>query len=151
MDIDPEALQALADTLPSRTFIGADEGPYLTRYILCKLPDRRQVNLHFFHRSDEDVQLHNHPWPGRSLILTGGYVEERLVDGEIRAKTFLPGDVSELRPDTFHRVDLLEPEKGCWTLFTLGPKEQTWGFLERDLNTFTPWREFIAAKGLVPV
>lgn len=150
--MDLEKLESLARSLPAKTFYGNGSGPFLTRYILCKLPGGGQVNLHFFHRGDEDPQLHNHPWPGRSLVLAGGYIEERrLPDGRIRKRTFQPGDSNEFEATTFHRVDLLRPEEGCWTLFTLGKKQQDWGFWDRRTGIYTPWRTFIEAKGLVPL
>lgn len=148
--MDREKLQALAATLPSKTFYGSGSEPFMTRYILCKLPDGRQVNLHHFHRSDEDPELHNHPWPGRSLILAGGYAEERLVDGQVRRFIYLPGATNRIEPNTFHRVELLTPVEGCWTLFTLGRKEQEWGFWNRETKVYKPWREFIESKGLIP-
>ncbi len=150
--MDLAKLEVLAKTLPAKTFYGSQDRPYLTRYMLHKLPSGGQVNLHFFHRSDEDQDLHNHPWPGRSLILTGGYVEERLAaDGTIGTRTFRPGDVNQLEPGTFHRVDLLTPEQGCWTLFTIGKKQQDWGFWLREAGVYMPWRAYIESKGLEPI
>lgn len=147
---DRERLEALAATLPKKTFYGR-QGPYLTRYVLHKMPGGGQVNLHYFHRSDEDEDLHNHPWSGRSLILIGGYEEERLSDdGQVVRRFFLPGDTNIIEPQTFHRVDLLSPE-GCWTLFTLGKKVQDWGFWDRKLGAYWPWREYIELKGLDPI
>ncbi len=140
-------LTELAADLPKRVIHGGN-GPYLTRYKLHDFEDGRHVYLHFFHRSDEDRELHNHPWSGKSLILTGGYLEERrLEDDRIGYFTYAPGSVSILAPQTFHRVDLIQPETGCWTLFLTGAKEQSWGFWNRDSGVYTPWREFLAEKG----
>lgn len=69
--------------------IHIDGKPYLTRYYLTGAeptpsgtPEEKRVwgvavFLHHFHASDGERALHNHPWPGLSLILRGGYVEER--------------------------------------------------------------------------
>lgn len=141
------ALFQFAETLPKRT-IDHEEGPYLSRYTLAELPDGGHLYLHFFHRSDIDLDLHNHPWPGRSLILTGGYREERREGDRVVERVYRRGDVNILDADTFHRVDLLTPDLGCWTLFMTGPKEQSWGFWDRTTGAYTGWREAIALRGL---
>lgn len=41
------------------------------------------VFLHHFRDSDQEAELHNHPWESAySLILAGGYIEERRIDGD---------------------------------------------------------------------
>lgn len=43
------------------------------------------VYLHRFHRSDVDRELHSHPWAwSYSIILAGGYIEERRMPRECR-------------------------------------------------------------------
>lgn len=137
-----------------------ETGPlYLARYFLY--PDKLVggdkededatpvgAYLHFFARSDADHELHNHPWEwGLSFILTGGYTEERrMADGTIRVRTFGPGRVNFLRANTYHRVDLLDEDRGAWTLFIRGPRTQSWGFWCRHTGTFTAWREFVSRK-----
>jgi hypothetical protein len=98
--------------------------------------------IHRFHRSDQDVALHNHPWCwARSLILAGGYVEERRVDDRVEKHVRMPGDVVRIDADDFHRVDLIESDS--WSLFLAGPKISNWGFWDRRTQEFLPWREFI--------
>jgi len=139
-----------------RTVTGL-EGDYLTRYILWDGGrNRGRVAIHRFHRNDEDEELHNHPWRGTSLILVGGYYEERMelhleksgpykiLLPKVISKVFPPFSVVTLEPNTFHRVDLLEED--CWTIFFSGPVVQSWGFLDRDSLAFFPWREFIKMK-----
>ena len=136
------------------TIVGEDGSPYLTRVLFPRIPERVPLvgglrpMVHKFHRPDGDHQLHNHPWAGTSLILAGGYREERRVGQRVEERVYRPGDVSVLEPNTFHRIDLLEPERGCWTLFSIGPRVQSWGFWDRDGGAFTPWREALAARGL---
>lgn len=137
--------------LPSRTIIGRDGGPYLTKHTLFNLGrDSWRAHLHEFHRGDEDPELHSHPWRiGIGIILFKGYREERRWEGGVVHKhDFLPGMVNIVGPDTFHRVDLLGEK--CWTLFISGPVVQSWGFWNRVTNVYMPWRDFIAAKGLIP-
>jgi hypothetical protein len=169
--------------------IGKDGDLYLSRYYLFPRMDPRAeieaeaevakggwgIVLHQFHRSDADEELHNHPWGwGVSLILTGGYFEERRCD--VKVNPFLrklgyafvedgkevesislvgtlfhgPGTLNRLRANTFHRVLLQKDASGrpvpAWTLFVHGPRIQSWGFWHRTTQKFTPWQEFIQQK-----
>jgi hypothetical protein len=117
-----------------------------------------RVHLHQFHRSDEDRELHNHPWRwGASLVLAGGYIEVLRVRAQaggfardrVLQRPVLPGSINRLKADTFHRVELLE--RDCWTLFASGPVVQSWGFWSLATGRYTPWRAFIEAKGFRPV
>lgn len=143
------------------------DGPYLSRYYIRGRPymadgsipwnrygDMRPgvfwpkgpgVMLHCFHRSDNALDPHSHPWKWAvSLILSGGYDEERWdpVAGKIVTRRFLPGSINVLRLDDFHRVDLLAKE--CWSLFITGPRYSSWGFRLRKTGEFVPHREYIA-------
>lgn len=146
---------------------------YLLRVYLSPDQDwwRRRARLpgvfaHWFYRSDADRELHCHPWSWSfSLVLWGGYEEERLVgvwprlQGDdwrsaalrsdmagrgstprIVKRRIGPGRINFLRDKTFHRVTLLDP-RGCLTLFIAGPKPRvphgvSWGFLSRDGQTY---------------
>lgn len=146
--------KSLAANLPRRD-IPNEHGIYLSRYTVRDLPDGGAVYLHHFHASDADSDLHNHPWPGSSLILAGGYIEyRRWTDNDgghfVSSRPYLPGDTNILAPDTFHRVDLLDPVNGCWTLFTTGAKVQSWHFWDRETGILTPWREALARRGITP-
>lgn len=146
---------------------GEGRSPYLTRHYLIgapKMPDgsrpfdefgdmrpsaiwsgRFGIYLHRFHRSDSDRELHNHPWRWScSLVLAGGYVEERRSGDAVISRRVTPGRFNWIGHDDFHRVDLIE--KDAWTLFVVGPKVSSWGFWSRISRAFVPWREFIAGK-----
>ncbi len=150
MNIDnfAESIIRLSHQLHGRTIHG-EHGPYLTRYTVSDLPLGDHIYLHRFHRSDADRDLHSHPWGGSSLILRGGYSEERRVDGgpEINRRSFRASDVNILTPDTFHRVDLLDGES--WSLFTTTSRCADWSFWDRDTGIETPWREALARRGLL--
>jgi hypothetical protein len=111
--------------------------------------------LHFFKRGDEDQEVHNHPWRVCfSLILTGGYKEYRWNPEMKRLdeRVFLPGSINLLRRKDYHRVELLDPKQGCWTLFLsidrLAKSDGTdWGFLNVTTGKYTPWGEFVSRKG----
>ena len=149
----------------SRTIFSDDRvSPYLTRFYVS--PDRAWwrrhlpgVFLHWFHRSDADRELHCHPWRWSvSLVLSGGYVEERLNEDFARIdfrvarsmhegrnlptgeRRFVPGTINVIHDTTFHRVTLLD-KRGALTFFIAGPKvgipdDSSWGFLSRDGTTY---------------
>jgi hypothetical protein len=140
-------LGALLRRLPlrMRVITNDDGAPYLGRIYLLRafrsvLPG---VFLHRFFRSDGDRELHNHPWKWAvSLVLAGGYREERLEDkygSPIVERVLRPGRLNFIRGSTFHRVELLDEERGAWSLFIAGPRPDagtTWGFLDTDTGRF---------------
>lgn len=143
----------LLQHLPQRTYAGVS-GPYLTRYKLASLGKKLvRVYLNRFHRSDEDRELHSHPWKWAIVIvLKGGYVEERPMEGG-NGPPFLtvnvsrkPGSIYIIRPDLFHRVDLREAES--WSLFIAGPEVDgaLWYFFNTYRGSVIDWRTFIARK-----
>lgn len=143
--------------LPSRVIMARENNkPYMTRYYLLGGPRTNESDpdaqptwgklpfnlyLHHFHQGDDSPLLHNHPWRWSfSLILKGGYKEERLVDGKVVKRLYYPGSINSICAMDFHRVDLLEED--CWTLFLAGPKIASWGFVDRDTMFYIPWREY---------
>ncbi len=147
-------LEAIVEKLPSRT-ISTNGSPYLTRWYLW--PDGpRDVEdeggdlpfalfLHKFHRGDADREQHNHPWNlSVAIVLAGGYREER---GDA-VHTHRPGSVNVIRGNDFHRVDLLNPAAGSWSLFVAGRKTRGWGFRDKETGAFIPWKDYLAAKGI---
>jgi hypothetical protein len=101
--------------------------------------------IHKFHRGDDEQELHNHPWKWAiSLVLTGGYIEERRDKrNAVPIRVILPWRFNFIRSGDFHRVDLLGTE--AYTLFLVGPKFKGWGFWNRESGKFWPWREYINA------
>ncbi len=144
-------LKKLVVRLPSRTITSPDGRPYLTRWYLWprgpRTTDDKEtpsapfaIFIHFFHRSDEDRDQHNHPWAKSfALILKGGYVEER---GDT-VRTFRPGSINIIRKDDYHRVDLLDPQHGSWSLFVAGKNVGSWGFKDTATGRHVPWREYM--------
>jgi len=147
-------LVSLIKLLPSIT-ISKDAKDYLTRYFVF-LKDRQFGNIfiHHFHRSDMDMGvdgfglLHCHPWPGLSFIIWGGYKEEvREIDGTVSTRVIKPFTFNYIAKSKFHRVDLLNEEKGTWSIFFTGPrsKESEWYFWDRVLNKTIFWKEIDGA------
>lgn len=110
------------------------------------------VYLHYFHRGDEDASLHNHPWStSYSLILTNGYMEERWDPKlqKIVQRTIRPGSINRILANDFHRVELLDPTRGAWTLFFSGARlERPWGFWWPGVHDFTPWFNFVRKRNV---
>lgn len=128
--VDPELRGQLEDEESSRT------APF-------------NLFLHRFHRSDDDEALHNHPWDWAvSLVLAGGYDEERRVDDvhgpRIVRRRVRPFSLNVIRSSDFHRVDLVE--RDAWSLFLVGKKIDTWYFWDRHRLARTEWRDFIREK-----
>ena len=135
--------------------------PYLTRYYLTPRRQARKrsgksawwpgVFLHHFHRSDADRASHNHPWRWSiSFILRGGYIEHRYsrITHQWTSRVVKPFSFNIIRADDFHRVDLLDPVNGCWSLFVAFKHKQAkrgseWGFVDPDTNRFQGWREYL--------
>lgn len=135
---------------PPKVIEGVDGSPYLSRWTLLDFgDDHGRVYLHRFHRGDEDQELHTHPWAwAASLILIGGYVEYRRLGEGVGWKALRPGQINVFLADTAHRIELVDGD--AWTLVFAGPIVGSWGFWDRRTNAFTPWREFIAKKGMRP-
>ncbi len=166
-DLVRSALRALEPHL-SRPRVILDrlgKEPYLSRYYLTERPhmvngtepfNRRGepkpgivwpkspvgIYLHKFHKGDDAGDLHNHPWVWSvSIILAGGYNEERRKGHEVERRRLAPFSVNFIGGDDFHRVDLLEHD--AWSLFIVGPKASGWGFWNRHSRGFLPWREYM--------
>ena len=131
---------------------------YLRRFYLTPKGDwwRKHlpgVFLHNIVRSDYDRELHDHPWAWAvSLILAGGYTEIRREAsvmpngfrffGPLQCMFRGPGCLNFIRGSTFHRICLLPSRPSVWSLFVVGPRDdsRTWGFISNDhLHTFTPF------------
>ena len=134
------------------------EDPYMMRVYLA--PERMSGHqgyrpyLHYFFRGDDDRALHNHPWRlSHSFILFGGYREYRW-DGKhqvILERDFRPGDVNFLSRQDYHRIELLDPERGCWSLFfaidRLAKSDGTdWDFFIPETGETIPWGKYVGKQ-----
>lgn len=117
---------------------GADQRPYLTRWLIEDGGYKRRVFLHRFSQSDRATHRHNHPWKrAESVLLAGSYRDERTA-GELE---LVPGDHNVITADDYHRVELLDGD--VWTLFVVGQVVQSWEFEEIATGRRTPWRRFV--------
>jgi hypothetical protein len=126
--------ETLASTLQVQ-HIAPNGTPYLERYFASGWsPTNRRpgpaIFLHHFVASDPDDQVHSHPWGwSASLIVVGGYREERCVEGQMVVREYHPGDVNVLEADDQHRIDLLSGD--CWSVFMAGSFAKAWTFAPR--------------------
>lgn len=138
----------------------ADKTPYLLRILLRgRLPREpdylgRSDYLHWVISEDKDRDLHNHPWDtGFSIILSGGYIEEReLPDGTLEVRRLWPfwlnpfRCVNRLGPRQFHRIRTLRGTQ-TWTWFRCGKKKWAWGFVDHRTRHWTEQSEYLRRKG----
>jgi len=110
--------------------------PYLCRYRLFRCPFFK-VCLHHILRSDEDDELHDHPWSFVSLVLWAGYLEV-LPAG---ARRVGPGSIVRHRATDAHRLILDRP---AWTLIFMTGKKRAWGFHGKD--GWIPYASFFDRK-----
>jgi hypothetical protein len=95
------------------------------------------IMLHRMSAPDPGVDLHDHPWWFLSVVLWGGYTEERADTRAAPAMAQLAehgvptrrpwGSARTMRLDECHRVVALD-RRTCWTLVVKGPRRRPWGF-----------------------
>lgn len=122
----------LTANMPCR-IIAIEGRPYLERYSVGKIFGV-SFYLHRFVGSDEERQVHDHPWAwAKAIILKGGYVEEVVCALDLErgwiSKTRYRRWYNDLGPHVFHRI--VSPVPGTWTLFFHGERIKSWGFLDR--------------------
>lgn len=131
----------LTGHLRCRLIPGPQGEAYLERYHLFRLPGGGGAYLHRFLDSDPDRGLHDHPWRrALGIVLSGGYVEQRLVDDEVVERRLGPGRINALSGKDFHRI-VLAPRHEAWTFFMHSGRVKDWGFINRTPDrtfSFTP-------------
>lgn len=114
------------------------------------------IKLHHILGSDEERDLHDHPWSFLSIILSGGYWEHRPCDDWNCGCAYRPlrqrvvvrrwhglGSVLWRPAPSPHRLELPEG-RTAWTLVFTGPKKREWGF--HTICGFIPWTSYWQAK-----
>jgi hypothetical protein len=133
----------VAARFPKKVIPRPDGEPYLVRYYLLGREDRPyNLFLHLFVSGDAEPELHSHPWETSvSLILTGGYIEERRFGSRVVTRPVLPFSLNFIKGEDYHRVDLLKDR--AWTLFFAMKPRRTWYFWDRNTKKLTWWLEHI--------
>lgn len=144
-------LSKFASKLESRIIYRRDNKPYLTRYYIFRKPVKwlPSIYLHQFHSSDEDYELHNHPWDHSiSFILFGSYKEEYREGDSVLSRILNIGNFNYVKKNKFHRIELQTKE--VWTIFISGRKVQNWGFWDRHTKKFVSWQKHEQAQQIIP-
>ncbi len=111
--------------------------------LLARMPFN--LFMHRFRNSDDAGELHSHPWRWAiSLVLIGGYSEERRVGDRVVRIAVKPWSLNFIKGHTYHRVDLENGE--AWTLFLVGPRKDTWFFWNRETRMRSQWEDYLAWK-----
>jgi hypothetical protein len=83
------------------------------------------INIHGIYKEDQDPYLHNHPWKIWTMILKGGYYEERH-GGECRLRVF--GHMSYCKTSDFHKIRTMRGTP-TYSLAITGKRNQDWGYM----------------------
>jgi hypothetical protein len=137
------ALAARVMRRPPDFIIGGRDDPYLLRWFV--IPHNRVFNiyLHRLIRSDDDRALHDHPWWNISYLVSGGYVEHRVLAGGIHKRTErMAGDLVFRLATAAHRLEVI-PGLSAVSLFITGPRLRSWGFHCPEAG-WVHWRDFTA-------
>lgn len=109
------------------------------------------VRLHRIRQEDRDRASHDHPWQARTIILKGGYSEQRVADHRrsrngrwVTFHTFharVAGSTAPINFGEYHQITEVYGE--TWTIFITWKYMGTWGFLVDGVKV--PWREYLNA------
>lgn len=114
--------------------------------------------LHYFASADDDAALHDHPWPFRTRILSGGYSEHlppldwsphfiHGPDWQARVVQRRKGDPPrDLQATDLHCVGAIEAD--TWTMVETGPKVRDWGFHPPG-RPWIQWSDYLDRKSVV--
>ncbi len=102
------------------------------------------LRIHKILRSDNDRELHDHPFSFVSVILWGGYTQHTIssFDGRDIERFYRPGSVIFRRAEDAHRLTLKTP---TWTFVIRGRMRRDWGFHTSD--GWVHYRKFITSRG----
>lgn len=123
-------LYKISGRLPCR-LIKIDDKPYLERYYVGRI-GKRIFYLHRFVSTHPNEPVHDHPFDGLSIVLTGRYLEKKPIipwgGGNIQGYYHkVIHIINKVPGNSFHAITDVEPE--TWTLFSHGERYKPWGFL----------------------
>jgi len=129
---------------PPDFIVGNPDKPYLLRWHLIPRNPFINIYLHCFKDSDQNREMHDHPWCALSVILKGMYG-----DHTENGFTILKAGDWQFRLNAFkaHRIELIDGE--CWSLFMTGPRFRNWGFICRNdigQKRWVPWEKYCDAR-----
>lgn len=101
-------------------FRSRPETNYLSRLRIVQTP-WFAIYLHRFDQPDVPL-LHDHPWPFVSVILSGGYDEQRPTGRRVHRR------INFVRATDAHYVERLH-RTPTWTLLLVGRRRRNWGYI----------------------
>lgn len=118
------------------------DSEYILRLHLIKTP-WFAICLHWINKPDPEPYLHDHPVSFLSIILRGGYWEER-------GYTYAPGQhgtvllkhdrINWIRASYEDSHSIVQVQPNTLTLAIMGPKVREWGF--HTNNGWVHWKEY---------
>lgn len=119
-------------------------GAYKTELAIERTPDRT-VKILWWHADDPRPEPHNHPWPFKSEILSGGYSETRywVEDGKVivEEKTYRKGDINDMPDNVFHVVHDVQPKTVTRLTCGKAAPNNEWGYLDTTTGAYTSARD----------
>lgn len=110
---------------------------YLHRWQVFQL-GRLKVRVHDILTADETPFLHTHPFNYVSVVLSGGYTEQLLCDGNLVERSYKTGSVITHTNKTYHRISAVLPNtKTLFFAWDTTNGEQGWSLI-RHPNIETP-------------
>lgn len=116
------------------------ERNYLTRWRLIQTP-LFALYLHRMDGPDPRPTLHDHPWPFVSLILRGGYDEDRLDPNDLTVVSRRVRWVNVMPTFGAHSIRRLL-RTPTWTFLIVGRRRRMWGYVERGPDASWTWTPF---------
>ena len=113
------------------------DSEYITRLHIFKTL-LNAVCLHWINKPDREPCLHDHPVTFFSIILRGGYTEERIVNGVYSQRTHRWFNFIRASPLDQHRIIHVRPN--TLTLVFMGPKKREWGF--HTPSGWVHWKDY---------
>jgi hypothetical protein len=113
------------------------DSEYIVRLHVVKTP-WFAVCLHWINKPDAEPVLHDHPVTFLSVILRGGYYENR--NGRLKRRRWF--NFIRASRDDRHRI--LDVEGGALTLCFMGPKVREWGF--HTSSGWVGWKDYYARQ-----
>jgi hypothetical protein len=101
---------------------------HFRRYRLLQTP-WFAIYIHHILISDQDKDMHDHPWNFTSVILEGAYREVSSYPSnfdKIYVRDYYSGDVIEHQAQDAHKITLVSDE--VWTLVFTSGRVREWGY-----------------------
>lgn len=108
---------------------------FLHRWALLTV-GRFRIRIHNIRAVDVTPFLHSHPFHYVSVVLSGGYTEQVLVDAEVVVNTFTRGKIINGSPKKFHKITSCLPN--TYTLFFAWYIDRPWELVTHPMIVADP-------------